>query len=636
MKPRTRVIIIVAVVVALVAACSSAAFGAVSWVKKVESAAYAGKASAEAGAHSIASQDATAALAQFRSAKASFATVRTMTTSGVLSSVGDVFPWSHRQFVAVRTLAAIGIDGSEAGTQIATAFRDASSTPVPAGSSRLATLLKTGRARIDAALSALSDAAALIPTLQEQGLDPRLASAVRSVKSALSGVAPFLDRSRGLLALERYVLSGQHRILILSQDSAELRPTGGFIGSFGVLDIGPDGLALSEYADVYTLRNPPGIVPVPVGAIPSGDFQFRDANWWLDFPTSARRLLGFWKDTGQKPVDAVVAIDIVTVKDLLAVLGPVRVKSYGQTFTSDNLLDRLLYIIEVQDVASPNKKGVLVALANQLEARLVDSGLKDLSASALALAASADAKHVQMYFTDPVAQAAVTALGWAGTIVPPSGATDVLAVSNAMNRGGKINIAMRKSTDYSVALKTDGSAATTLVLDYANTASAGLPPALNGDFHDYLRVYRAPGTVLAPGSASATTAVAESGLAVVATGFVVPRAQRRTETIVALVPHAMLGGPSVTAPRTQAGAASVAPPAGGVSRYGLFLVRQADLQDIPTTVTVTAPMGWRIVTARAWKTAAGTSVAVTSDGTTAHLSLALDADLFLSVELQRR
>ena len=61
----------------------------------------------------------------------------------------------------------------------------------------------------------------------------------------------------------------------------------------------------------------------------------------------------------------------------------------------------------------------------------------------------------------------------------------------------KVNFAMRKRAKYDVALQPDGSAETTLGLDYANTGRLAVTE--RGVFRNYLRVYRAPGTVAAKG-----------------------------------------------------------------------------------------------------------------------------------------
>jgi hypothetical protein len=640
MKHRSRWLI--AAIVVVFAAAGAVALTARWWAADLERTAYAGKAQVEAGARSMASQDATAAASHFRSASRSFERAQSMLSPAWLEVAADAVPWARRQYVAATTLVAIGLDGSAAGGEMAAALRETTASPAPAGSSRLSSLLSAGRKHVDNALARLIAAADLASRLRDDGLDPRLLKAVRSVKDALRPVAPFLGRSQALLSLERYLLSSERRILVVSQDSAELRPTGGFAGSYGILDVGPQGFTLEKYADVYSLPHQPGHVPPPRGAGMTGDFGFRDANWWIDFPTSARAMLGFWRADGQKPVDAIIAIDVVTVKDLLDVFGPMTVPSYSETFTSQNLLDRLLYLVEVKSAEGPNKKGVLVALAGRLEQRMLSAGPGDLSRAALATARSADSKHVQMYFVDQTAQSAVTALGWSGALAPPAGATDVLAVSNAMTLPGKINIAMRKTIAYRVALLPDGSADTTLVLTYSNTAPFGLPPSQQPVFGDYLRVYRTPGTLPAPGSARLSNGAAfsmENGWRIAIRTFHVLRGQTQRERIATRVPGAW--GPERAAVATGSpGAApvpgSVQSAANGTYRYRLFIVRQADLQDIPTAVTVTPPPGWRVSSAGARSAASGQVLAATHDGKGASLSLPLSGDVILDVILRPR
>ncbi len=589
------------------------------WARGFENAANTGKAQAKAGAQSLAAQDATAAVSQFGAALESFTSARAMLGPEWLRGVANVIPQVGRQYSVARTLVAIGLDGSSAGAELSSVLRESPPASSTAGSTRLGSLLSRGRERIDNALAALCDAADLSAGLSEEGLVPPLARAVRSVKDALKGVAPFLDRGRALLALERYLLGSDRRILVISQNSAELRPTGGFVGTFAILDVGPKGFTLEKYADVWTIPNPPRISVPPPGAPGAVHFGFRDANWWIDFPTSARAMLGYWKESGQPPVDGIIAIDVVSVRDLLEVFGPIAVPSYKETFTAENLLQRLLYLVEIKFGAEPDKKGVLVALANELEQRMLDASPKDLSLSALALAKAADAKHVQMYFTDARAQAAALGMRWSGAIEPPDGTTDMLAVCNAMNVGGKINIAIRKTIDYEVELQPDGSAETTLVLDYSNTAPFDLPASQNSVFSNYLRVYRARGTLIVPDphSAQGSTATVDLGLPTAVRTFELARGHKQRETIVTTVPGAWRPGSAI------------------VSRYRLFLVRQADLQDVPTTVTVGPPAGWRVSSVRAWKTASGELLTTSLGDRGARLALPLSGDLVLDVGLER-
>jgi hypothetical protein len=633
MTKRTRIILVVAgVVVVLLAAL---AFSAVVWAKDLQRDAYAGKDSAQAGVRSLASQNATAAIVQFASARDSFDRVQSSLGAGWVTAVAATIPWAGRQYAAVSTLAAMGVDGSTAGFEIATALREASSTPVPEGSSRLAALLKGGRGHIDAAFAALTDAAERVGTLKDEGLDPRLSSAVRSIREALAGVAPFLDRSRAFLALERYLLASHHRILVISQNSAELRPTGGFAGTFGILDIGPEGLALEKYRDVYTLPDPPKPIKPPPGLKVTNVFAFRDANWWMDFPTSAETMLGFWKTAHQASVDGIIAVDVVAVRDLLAITGPVRVEGFGETFTASNLLDKLLYLVEVKSGGGARKKDVLVALAEEVENRLLSSGSGDMARYALAIANSADQKHVQFYFTDAAVQSAVVSAGWSGSMSAPAGTTDILGVCNAMTLPGKVNIATRKTASYAVALQRDGSAESTLSLRYWSVV-AKRTYHLSGSswFRDYLRVYRAPGTQLAVGAGrSSATArpTTDTGLPAIVDEFLMDLGGSHDVTIATTIPRALRSGP----PATFVRAPQLVPATGEVSYYRLFLIRQADLRDTETTVTVAAPVGWDIVGAAARMLSSGAVVASSVTGGAARLSMPLSSDIVFDVVLRR-
>lgn len=610
MKRRSRAIVIASVVAGV---CVVALALGGWWARGVASAANSGKAHVEAGAKRLAAQDATDAAALFGAASRDFSRARTMLGPQSLGNVVVAIPLAGRQYSAARTLVTIGLDGSTAGTELAAVLREAQSTSTSSTSTAtLGLLLTSARPHVDAALIALNAASDRAAQLPDSGLIAPLAKPVRSVKALLRAEGPLLGRARALLSLERYLLSSEHRILVISQDSAQIRPTGGFVGSYGIIDVGPKGVKLEAYKDVYSLPNPPGRVAPPRGAVMTKDFGFRDANWWMDFPTSARAMLAFWRASRQPPVDGIVAVDIVTMKELLGALGPVSVPGHAVTFTSQNLLNRLLYLV---DVKGAGDKGVLITLANQFEQRVLSAGPAEIARAAIALAKAGDAKHVQLYFPSPEVEAAVTALGWSGAIAPTKGTTDLLAVSNAMNRGGKVNLAMKKTITYAVALKPDGSAVTTLVLGYSNTAPFPFPESVWNAFWDYLRVYRAPGTALSSGAGRLrhrSTMTVDTGLPTVVREFSVPRGQRRPVTVVTRVPGAWRG-----------------------SDYRLLIVRQADLEDIPTTVSVMAPAGWRVSSVSAWKTASHTALPASNGGSGARLALPLSGDVVFDVGLQR-
>jgi len=283
--------------------------------------------------------DATAAAEQFGDANREFAAMAHALDAGWASGAAATIPWVGRQYDAAQSLAAIGVDGSLAGVELAEALRSAPpATATAEATGQAGSQLSPKFAHVKSALDHLSSALSRADTLSADGLVGPLASAVRSVQDTLREVVPSGSRGRAMLELGTYLLSGNHRILVVSQDGAELRPTGGWAGSFGIVTVGTDGVQLESYRDVFVLPDPPGVVTPPPGALQTTDFNFRNANWWLDFPTSASKMLEFWNAYGQEPVDGIVVIDTVVMSDLLEIVGPITVPVHNETFTSENLL----------------------------------------------------------------------------------------------------------------------------------------------------------------------------------------------------------------------------------------------------------------------------------------------------------
>lgn len=613
----------------------------VVWAKNVYDAAAEGRAQASSGVRSLVTGDNAAAVSKFQAAGESFVRAKDMLGPGWLTDAAKAVPLVGRQVSVVDALLALGLHGSEAGTELAATVSDMPGK----GAGKTPTITEKGRRHLDAALVSLCAAAARAPELSDDGLLPPLAGVVSSVHDALAPVTPFLTRCDSLAGLERYLLSGQHRFLLVSQHPGEIRPTGGFIGSYGVLSIGPRGFSLEKYEGIEELPVPPELhIPSPPGDILTRWFKLRDANWWIDFPTSARELLMFWHEYGQEPVEGVIAIDTSAMSAILEVTGPVTVAKHDETFTAENLLERLNYLLETDyhekqveagwTLNPKEKKAVLVALAHQLTERVLSGGPKVMAQSLYALSRAADQKHLQLYVLDPAGQAAVTGLGWSGSLTPPEGTTDLLAVSNAMNRATKANMGVRKTIDYEVALAPDGSAETTLTLGYANTAPYATPPGQRSVFSNYLRVYRSVGTEILQGDGvlpAGSLSTVELGLPTAVRPFQLARGRSHHEKIVTRIPRALGVGQAPTLPQSPTPARAWT--LGAVSHYRLFLVRQADLEDYPTSVTVTLPTELRVTSVTAWKAATGEALEVSSREGVVQLTRQLDGDTVLDIEL---
>ncbi len=146
-------------------------------------------------------------------------------------------------------------------------------------------------------------------------------------------VRPVLPLARaGLAALPRLApvlaASGEQAFLALAQNNDELRPTGGFISAIGTLRVTdgvPGGLDFEDSYSIDDWTKPHGDPPEALRKHMGLDLLVtRDANWWPDFPTSARAVSQLYALERDVPVNGVVAADVYAAAALLEVLAPLE------------------------------------------------------------------------------------------------------------------------------------------------------------------------------------------------------------------------------------------------------------------------------------------------------------------------
>lgn len=182
------------------------------------------------------------------------------------------------------------------------------------------------------------------------------------------------SKEGGVLAsnLASILGSGEDKnYLILFQNNMELRPTGGFIGSYGVANFGGGKMNGLNINDIYSADGQlKGHIepPLPIkNYLDEANWWFRDSNWNPDFPTSAERAEWFLNKEMDQQVDGVVAIDLQPIKDVLAYTGPIFLPDYNATITSDNLYEKTQEEAQANSFpGSRQKASFLTALSRTL------------------------------------------------------------------------------------------------------------------------------------------------------------------------------------------------------------------------------------------------------------------------------
>ncbi len=226
--------------------------------------------------------------------------------------------------------------------------------------------------------------------------------------------------------------------LLVFQNSDEMRPAGGFIGSYGILTVDAGHITGFRTEDSYNLdRKIPAVkrpaAPEPIAHYLSQPrFYFRDANWNPDFKESAERLLKFYKEEGgtENP-SGVLAVMPEAIKPILALIGSITVQ--GQTFTAENFTDALEYEVEInfasRGVHRVQRKKIISEFGNELIARLFALPLSKWPEVLQDVKTALEEKQVLVYVTDPATQEIAERENIAGRITQTDG--DYLGVFDA-------------------------------------------------------------------------------------------------------------------------------------------------------------------------------------------------------------
>ncbi|MBT2518471.1 DUF4012 domain-containing protein [Streptomyces sp. ISL-90] len=154
-----------------------------------------------------------------------------------------------------------------------------------------------------------------------------------------------LDRAVRLVPVMLGV-DGPRDTLLLFQNNAELRATGGISGALALVHTDQGAFELTKQAnsqDFPKFDPPVAELPLETRAL-YGDntaSYIQDVNFTPQFPLAASLAREMWKQKFGDEVDSVVALDPVVLSHLLVATGPITLPT-GDTLTSENAVQMLL------------------------------------------------------------------------------------------------------------------------------------------------------------------------------------------------------------------------------------------------------------------------------------------------------
>lgn len=316
---------------------------------------------------------------------------------------------------------------------------------------------------------------------------------------SLNYISNTLDVFQNLFGFEN-----KKTYLILFQNNMELRPGGGFIGSYGILNLERGRIKDFSIQDVYEADGKlKGHIepPFPIRRyLPQVHLYLRDSNFNVDFSRGASLSAYLLNQETNQVVDGVIGIDITFVKNLLKGIGPVYVSDYNETVTPENLY--LLTQAHAEKNSFPGstqKRDFLRSLFNAIQLNM--SSNKDVSYIKLfeSIGKSISQKHILFAFSDQNIQKLFTVNGmssslWDERLEKPENINDFLGINEANIGVNKSNYFIRRKIVQNASLDSSGLISEKLTVMYKNTGRKNDWPG--GDYKNYLRLIVPLGTKL--------------------------------------------------------------------------------------------------------------------------------------------
>ena len=364
-------------------------------------------------------------------------------------------------------------------------------------------------------------------------------------------------------------IGAEKTFLVLFQNNLELRPGGGFIGSFGVVKTAGGKIADIQVFDtgVYDNNIPNAqIPPAPLADILGIEsWKMRDSNWSPDFRENAQEAEYFYKlGGGTENIDGVIAVNTDTLNSILSITGPVKIDDYPGEYNDQTAILQLEYQVEKgfqqQGIEKVQRKNVMQDLAKILIQKIHNFRFSQQLELAQKFEDHLKKKDIQFYFKNETLENEVMNLGWGGYIKPATG--DYLMLVDANLNSLKSDYCIQRRINYAVDLSGDLPAAE-LNITYSHVCRT--KDWMTSDYRDWMRIYAPQGSILenAAGQQGEAKTSEELGKNVFGMLVFVPIGQSQTVSLKYQLPVAVKKNP-----------------------YNLMLQKQSGSGDLPMEITI--------------------------------------------------
>jgi hypothetical protein len=292
--------------------------------------------------------------------------------------------------------------------------------------------------------------------------------------------------------------TGLKRYLVMFQNHQELRPTGGFMGSYAVLNVQKGTLDWTipgggtyDVQGQLTLNYEP---PLPLQLMNS-KWELQDANWWSHVPASAAVIEEMYENARGTTVDGVFFINATVLERLVSILGSVEHDAFATAADATSIIDDIESAKQTYQVEEHAPKAILGELVPVLLTALESLDGQGLLRILVETQRALSEKEVQLYVHDEQMQSLLRTYGWTGEIAVTKPDQDYLHIVRTNLQGQKSDSMIDESIHLSTEIQADGSVVHTLDITRTHTGTVGTP--LSGVANiSYIRTYVPEGSTL--------------------------------------------------------------------------------------------------------------------------------------------
>lgn len=281
------------------------------------------------------------------------------------------------------------------------------------------------------------------------------------------------------------------RYVLVFQNPHELRATGGFWGSLAEITVRQGSITRLNFpgGGPYDLAGVSRVHVEPPLALQyvNPEWQIQDANWYFDFPSSAKQFIWFYeKSGGAVTLDGVIAISADILPELLRLTGPIAMPEYKTIVTAENFYEVVQHQVEFLYDRKENKPkkflgDLLTALFPKLKTLSPELSLQ----AAQLIADSLTNRNVMLYSSNPTLEKRLGQSRWNGEIITQTG--DYLALVQTNIGGAKTDAKILQTGSLTISPEPQR-LRETVEITRRHTGKLG-QPLYGGTNHTFWRVY---------------------------------------------------------------------------------------------------------------------------------------------------